>query len=255
MNPTAKKIMELRNVNKSFGGVHAINDLSFSVYEGEILGLIGPNGCGKSTTVNLITGVYMQDQGDILYYDQDGTAVELKKQTVPNRAKLGLGRTFQTPKPFSDLTVFENVYTISMMYTDSMKAAKAEAQEIIEFVGLADIADEKCTKLPIEKRKWLDMARVLALKPRILMLDECLAGLTPSEMEDSLKIVRRINQKGITVLFIEHVMSAVTQLCSRVVVMEEGHFMAEGDPLEVMKMPAVIKAYLGEDYQDAKADA
>lgn len=255
MSPSTKKIMELKNVDKSFGGVHAINDLSFSVYEGEILGLIGPNGCGKSTTVNLITGVYMQDKGDILYYDKDGTAVELKKQTVPNRAKLGLGRTFQTPKPFSDLTVFENVYTISMMYTDSMKAAKAEAQEIVEFAGLADIADEKCTKLPIEKRKWLDMARVLALKPRILMLDECLAGLTPSEMEESLNIVRKINKKGITVLFIEHVMSAVTQLCNRVVVMEEGHFMTEGDPLEVMKMPEVIKAYLGEDYQNAEADA
>lgn len=253
MNPSPDKIMELLHVDKSFGGVHAINDLSFSIYEGEILGLIGPNGCGKSTSVNLMTGVYTQDKGDILYYGKDGAVQHLKKQSVPDRARAGIGRTFQTPKPFSDLTVFENIYTIAMVYNKSMKQAKAAAEEIVEFVSLGDIAHSKCTKLPIEKRKWLDMARTLASNPRILMLDECLAGLTPSEMDESLNIVRKINSRGVTILFIEHVMSAVTQLCSRVVVMEEGHFMTEGDPLEVMKMPEVIKAYLGEDYQNADA--
>ncbi|WRS27538.1 ABC transporter ATP-binding protein [Oscillospiraceae bacterium MB08-C2-2] len=241
--------MELKGVDKSFGGVHAINDLSFSVYEGEILGLIGPNGCGKSTSVNLMTGVYTHDKGEIIYYDAKGEAVGLKAQSVPDRAKLGIGRTFQTPKPFTDLTVFENIYTIAMLYTHSLKEAHKVAEEIVHFVQFDDISDQKCTKLPIEKRKWLDMARVLAMRPRILMLDECLAGLTPSEMETSLEMVRKINQQGITVLFIEHVMSAVTKLCSRVVVMEEGHFMTEGCPLEVMKKPEVIRAYLGEDYQ------
>lgn len=253
MSQKQKKIIELKNADKSFGGVHAINGLSFSIYEGEILGLIGPNGCGKSTSVNLMTGVYMQDKGEILYYTEDGSSVSLKEQSVPNRAKLGIGRTFQTPKPFSDLTVFENIYTVAMLYNKTLKEARQKAEEIISFVGFSDIANEKCTKLPIEKRKWLDMARVLAINPRILMLDECLAGLTPSEMDESLEMVRKINKQGITVLFIEHVMSAVTQLCNRVVVMEEGRFMTEGDPLEVMKKPEVIRAYLGEDYKDADA--
>lgn len=247
----SEKIMELKGVHKSFGGVHAINDLSFSIYKGEILGLIGPNGCGKSTSVNLMTGVYMQDKGDIVYYKENGSEELLKKQSVPDRAHLRIGRTFQTPKPFTDLSVFENIYTIALLYNKSMKQAREEAEKITDFMELTDIAYERCTKLPIEKRKWLDMARVLAQKPRILMLDECLAGLTPSEMDASLDIVRKINQTGVTVLFIEHVMSAVTQLCKRVVVMEEGRFMTEGIPSEVMKKPEVIKAYLGEDYQDA----
>ena len=248
----SRKIMELKSVHKSFGGVHAINDLSFSIYEGEILGLIGPNGCGKSTCVNLMTGVYIQDKGEIIYYQEDESTEFLKKQSVPDRAHMRIGRTFQTPKPFTELTVFENIYTVSMLYNKSMKAAKKEAEEITEFMQLADIADVRCTKLPIEKRKWLDMARVLAQKPRILMLDECLAGLTPSEMDVSLEIVRKINRTGVTILFIEHVMSAVTKLCKRVVVMEEGHFMTEGIPEEVMKKPEVIRAYLGEGYQNAE---
>ncbi len=253
MNQTHKKIMELKNVDKSFGGVHAINDLSFSIYEGEILGLIGPNGCGKSTSVNLMTGVYTQDKGDIIFYMEDGKEIYLKDQPVTYRAKKGLGRTFQTPKPFGDLTVFDNIYTVAMLYNKSMKDAYNTAEEIIDFVGLTDIAKSKCEKLSIEKRKWLDMARVLAIKPKLLMLDECLAGLTPSEMDASLEMVRKINKRGITILFIEHVMTAVTKLCNRVVVMEEGHFMTEGDPIEVMKKPEVIRAYLGEGYQNADA--
>jgi len=253
MNTSAKKIMELHGVDKSFGGVHAINDLSFCIYEGEILGLIGPNGCGKSTTVNLMTGVYIQDKGDIVFHQEDGSELNLKRQSVPDRARSRIGRTFQTPKPFSDLTVFENIYTIAMVYNKTMKKAAEATEEIVDFVGLSSIAHLKCTKLPMEKRKWLDMARALAANPRLLMLDECLAGLTPSEMEDSLDIVRKINSRGVTVLFIEHVMSAVTKLCNRVVVMEEGHFMVEGNPHEVMKMPQVIKAYLGEDYENGDA--
>lgn len=250
MSETRKKVIELRNVDKSFGGVHAIDDLSFSVYEGEILGLIGPNGCGKSTSVNLMTGVYDHDKGDIIYYPEEGEEIYLKDQDIIERVKLGLGRTFQTPKPFINMTVFENVYTIAMVYNKSMKDARAAAQEILEFVCLEDIANDKCDKLPIEKRKWLDMARVLATNPRLLMLDESLAGLNQSEMDESLEMIRRINKKGITILFIEHVMTAVVKLCDRVVVMEDGHFMTEGIPHEVMKKPEVIKAYLGGDYNN-----
>jgi len=243
-----KKVFEVVELDKSFAGVHAVNKFSFDVYEGEILGLIGPNGCGKSTSVNLMTGVYKQDSGSIIYYAADGTKHTLERQSPPMRARMGIGRTFQTPKPFSDMTVFDNIFAVAMLYNKSLKEARNVTEEIIEFAGFRQIAGEKSTKLPIEKRKWMDMTRVLATKPRILMLDECLAGLTPSEIEESLEIVRKINRRGITILFIEHVMSAVANLCERVVVMLEGKFLTEGIPANVMKEPEVIKAYLGEDY-------
>ena len=243
-----KKIMEIKNMDKSFGGNHAVDSFSFNIYEGEILGLIGPNGCGKSTAVNLITGVYTIDSGDVIYYGKDDVTHFLLKQSTPARAKMGIARTFQTPKPFSDMTVFDNIYTIAMLYNKSLKEARRQTEEIIEFLGFTKVANEKATKLPIEKRKWMDMARALAAKPRILMLDECLAGLTPSEIEESLEIVRKINRQGITILFIEHVMSAVVNLCQRVVVMLEGRHLTEGVPKDVMKEPEVIRAYLGEGY-------
>ncbi|MDL2324708.1 ABC transporter ATP-binding protein [Ruminococcaceae bacterium OttesenSCG-928-A16] len=244
------KILEIKNLDKSFGGVHAINNLSFDVFEGEILGLIGPNGSGKSTCVNLITGVYVQDKGDILY--QGNTL--LKKQSIADRAFLGLGRTFQSPRPFLNLTVWESVYTIAMLHTKTMKQAAEKADEIIEMVGFNDIANTLCSKLPIEKRKWLDMARTLAINPKILMLDECLAGLTPIEMDDSIEFVKKINKQGVTILFIEHVMAAVSKLCTRVVVLSEGTLLSQGDPKIVMNEQEVIKAYLGEDYVNAYAE-
>jgi len=248
MEPDKKKIMEIKGMDKSFGGNHAVNSFSLDIYEGEILGLIGPNGCGKSTAVNLITGVYTIDSGDVIYYGKDGIKYILDKQPTPLRAKMGITRTFQTPKPFSDMTVFDNIYTVAMLYNKSLKEAKKQTEEIIEFLGFSKMSYEKSTKLPIERRKWMDMARALAAKPRILMLDECLAGLTPSEIDASLEIVRKINRQGITILFIEHVMSAVLNLCERVVVMLEGRFLTEGIPKDVMKEPEVIRAYLGEDY-------
>ena len=247
--PSSKKIMEVKNLDKSFGGNHAVDSFSFDIYEGEILGLIGPNGCGKSTSVNLITGVYKHDSGEIIYHGKDGEKHILDKQSTPDRAKMGLTRTFQTPKPFSDMSVFDNIYAVAMLYNKSLKEARRHTEEIIEFAGFTNIANEKSTKLPIEKRKWMDMARALAAKPRILMLDECLAGLTPSETEESLEIVRKINRQGITILFIEHVMPAVVNLCGRVVVMLEGRYLTEGVPKEVMKEPEVIRAYLGEEYK------
>jgi branched-chain amino acid transport system ATP-binding protein len=240
-------LLQLVDLDKSFGGVHAVNHLSFDVFEGEILGLIGPNGSGKSTCVNLITGTYIQDSGQILYQGKS-----LKHQSVPDRAFMGLGRTFQSPKPFSNLTVRDSVYTIAMLHNRHMKTAAARADEILELVGFTNLSDVLCSKLPIEKRKWLDMARVLAISPKLLMLDECLAGLTPLEMHDSINLVKKINQTGVTVLFIEHVMSAVTKLCTRVVVLNEGSLLSQGNPTEVMREEAVIKAYLGEDYKHVK---
>ena len=249
MESDRKRVFEVKNIDKSFNGLHAVDTFSFDVYEGEILGLIGPNGCGKSTSVNLMTGLYKLDGGEIIYHAADGSRHVLINEPPPVRARMGIGRTFQTPKPFSDMTVFDNIYTVAMLYNKSLKEARRETEEIIDFVGFNDIAKQKSTKLPIEKRKWMDMARVLASKPRIMMLDECLAGLTPGEIDESLDIVRKINKQGITILFIEHVMSAVEKLCERVVVMLEGRFLTEGVPADVMKMPDVIHAYLGEDYE------
>ncbi|MDR1315436.1 MAG: ABC transporter ATP-binding protein [Spirochaetales bacterium] len=242
-----KAIMQLQDVDKSFGGVHAINHLSFDIYEGEILGLIGPNGAGKSTCVNLISGVYAQDSGTIIFNEK-----KLLRQSIPDRAFMGIARTFQSPRPFEGLSVFDSVYTIALLYNRRMKDAEKAAQEILELTSFSSIRNLPCSKLPIEKRKWLDMARCLATRPKLLMLDECLAGLTPTEMDASLALVRRINATGITILFIEHVMAAVTKLCHRVVVLNEGAFLSQGAPLTVMKETAVIKAYLGEDYENVE---
>jgi ABC-type branched-subunit amino acid transport system ATPase component len=242
-----KIVMQLSDIDKSFGGVHAINHLSFDIYEGEILGLIGPNGAGKSTCVNLISGVYAPDSGTITFNGE-----QLLHQSIPDRAYMGIARTYQSPKPFEGLSVFDSVYTAALLHNKRMKDAEKAANEILELTNFSSIRGLPCSKLPIEKRKWLDMARCLAIRPKLLMLDECLAGLTPTEMDESLALVKRINATGITILFIEHVMAAVTKLCHRVVVLNEGAFLSQGDPLTVMKESVVIKAYLGEDYENVE---
>jgi len=196
-----------------------------------------------------MTGVYKIDSGEIIYCGANGVKHILLKQSTPLRAKMGITRTYQTPKPFSNMTVFDNIYTVAMLYNHTMKEARRQTEKIIEFLDFTKMVNEKSTKLPIEKRKWMDMARALAAKPRILMLDECLAGLTPSEIDESLEVVRKINKQGITILFIEHVMSAVVNLCQRAVVMLEGRHLTEGVPADVMKEPEVIRAYLGEGYK------
>ena len=231
--------LTLRNVKKSFGGVHAVDGVSFDVYQGEILGLIGPNGSGKSTIVNLISGVYSIDSGEIQF---EGTL--LNKLSIPKRVHLGIGRTFQSPKPFTGLTVFESVYIIALQSLSYSEAAR-KTMDILETTDLADVKDWRSEQLPIERRKWLDMARILATDPKIIMLDEVMAGLNPSEIESSVKMVRRLNEKGITILFIEHVMKAVVNLCTHIVVLNEGKLLCSGSPQEVMNDPSVINAYLG----------
>jgi branched-chain amino acid transport system ATP-binding protein len=242
-------LLKIRNLDKSYGGVHAVNDVSFDVYKGEILGLIGPNGSGKSTCVNLISGVDIQDSGDIIFEGE-----KLLKQGVATRAHWGIGRTFQSPKPFLEMTVWDSIYTVALLYNRLKNDAKLKTEEIIETMNFSEFVNQPCSKLPIERRKWLDMARVLAINPKLLMLDECLAGLLPREMEESLEMIEKINQSGITVLFIEHVMQAVTRICQRIVVLNEGSVLCEGLPSFVMNHPEVVKAYLGEDYEYVEAD-
>lgn len=236
----AEHLLETKGLSISFGGIKAVQDLNFYVDAGEIVALIGPNGSGKSTTVNMISGVYTQDSGSVFFEGK-----EINKHTpIATRSKLGIGRTFQTPKPFGNLTVFENIYTIALQGR-TPKQAEEKANEILKLAELDYLRDVKSSKISIEKRKWIDLARVLANDPKLIMMDEVMAGLNPSEMENSLKLVQRVNEQGVAVLFIEHVMKAVVSLCTRAVVLNQGCLLAEGPCLEVLNDPKVIAAYLG----------
>lgn len=229
-----------KGISISFGGIKAVQDVSFSIEKGEILGLIGPNGSGKSTCVNLISGTYALDAGEIVF---DGQPLS-NKQGIVERSHLGMGRTFQSPRPFGNLSVYDNIFSIALQKYNHREAAE-KTNDILKMTGLYPLREQNSLKLPIEKRKWLDMARIMATDPKMMMLDEVMAGLNPSEMEESLELVRTINKEGMTILFIEHVMKAVVSICSRVVVLNEGKLLCEGEPNEVLKRDDVIDAYLG----------
>ena len=235
-----EKLLEVTDLSISFGGIKAVQNLNFHIDKGEVLALIGPNGSGKSTTVNMISGVYIQNNGRIMF---DGKEIPTK-MTIAERAKLGIGRTFQTPKPFANLSVYDNIYTIALQQNTKGQAAEL-TDEILNLTKLYDLRDTKSGKLSIEKRKWMDLARCMATKPKIIMMDEVMAGLNPAEMESSLELVRTINKEGITVLFIEHVMKAVVSVCTRAIVLNQGRLLCEGEPREVLNNPDVIAAYLG----------
>lgn len=238
-------LLDVENISISFGGVKAVQNVSFQMRKGEILGLIGPNGSGKSTCVNLITGNYKLDAGAITF---DGKRLT-PKHRIHDRARLGIGRTFQTPRPFGHLNVYENVFAIALQ-KNGFEGAKAKTEEVLQITRLGEFRAMRSEKLPIEKRKWLDFARVLATDPKLVMMDECLGGLTTAEMHESLALVQEINrQTGITILFIEHVIKAVANLCGRVIVLNGGRLLAEGDPMEVLRRPAVIAAYIGEEVE------
>ncbi|MDR3342808.1 MAG: ABC transporter ATP-binding protein [Treponema sp.] len=239
-------ILEVKDISISFAGIKAVQHLSFSIEQGEILGLIGPNGSGKSTTVNMIAGNYIQDEGEVVF---DGQPVS-KKLSIAKRSHLGMGRTFQTPRPFGNLSVYDNVFAI-FLQKYHFKEADLKAREILELSRLAPLSDLAASQLSIEKRKWLDLARVLATEPKFVMMDEVMAGLNPNEMLSSLDFVQEINKRGITILFIEHVMQAVVSVCTRAIVLNEGRFLYEGTPREVLENPSVIEAYIGRK-KDAK---
>ncbi len=239
-------LLKVTNLKKSFGGVHALKDVSLELERGEILGLIGPNGSGKSTFVNAIAGLYKPDGGSVLLEGVDVTA-----QAPPAMARHGVARTFQSSRPFLNLSVLENVTIAALLHTSHAAEAEAVAMECIGMTGLKSSMHLKSASLPVEKRKRLDLCRALALKPKLIMLDECLAGLNPHEMEEGLELVRAINRSGISVIFIEHVMKAVVALCHRIVVLNQGELLAEGAPEAVMTNEKVITAYLGEGYKRA----
>lgn len=240
-------VLEVKDIAISFGGIKAVQGVSFEVKRGEILGLIGPNGSGKSTCVNLISGVYKVDSGKIIF---DGKEVPTKLG-IDGRSRIGMSRTFQTPKPFGHMSVYDNVFAIALLKNNFKEAAR-KTDHILKLAGLSECKDMISAKLPIEKRKFLDLARCMATDPKIIMMDEVMAGLNSTEMQDSIELVRNISKEGVSILFIEHVMRAVVSLCDRVVVLNRGKLLAEGPTEEVLKRQDVIDVYIGGNKEHAE---
>ncbi|MBU1275721.1 MAG: ABC transporter ATP-binding protein [Proteobacteria bacterium] len=234
-------LLVVRNLTKNFGGLAAVSEVSFEVRRGEILGLIGPNGAGKTTLFNLISGLLASNQGSIKLEGED-----LTKMPPYRRSAMGVGRTFQVVRPF-DMTVLENVMVPIFAHYKSAKEAKGKAYEILEMVRLENMADSMPSSLTLAQRKRIEVARALATKPKLLLLDEVLAGLNPSEVAENLPLIRQVRDSGVTILFIEHLMDAMMAISERVLVMDQGALIACGTPDEVTSDQCVITAYLGEE--------
>jgi branched-chain amino acid transport system ATP-binding protein len=234
-------LLETRNVWQRFGGVVANSDVSIAVAPGELVGLIGPNGAGKSTLFNLIAGVTPPSQGSIHFAGEDVTALP-----APERCKRGIARTFQVVKSFESMSVIDNVIVGSLVRTSRIADARSHTLEVLEFTGLLARAQAPASELiPAEKRR-LEVARALATSPKLLLLDEVLTGLTPSEAQKGVDLVRRIRDRGITILMVEHVMEIVMPLVDRAIVLDLGRVLAQGKPADIVRDPRVISAYLGE---------
>ncbi|MCW5730299.1 MAG: ABC transporter ATP-binding protein [Alphaproteobacteria bacterium] len=236
-------LLEVRGLSKSFRGLKAVQDVSFDVTEGEILALIGPNGAGKTTCFNLIAGVFAPDQGSVRLGGMDITG--LRPDQV---CRAGIGRTFQIVKPFQQLSVEENVIVGALNRLHDVGAARERAREILEMLGLAAKRALPAASLTLPERKCLEVARAMATGPKLLLLDEVMAGLRPTETDHMVGVFRRLNEEtGLTILLIEHVMRAVMALAGRIVVLHHGETIAEGGPGEVVRDPAVLECYLGEE--------
>jgi branched-chain amino acid transport system ATP-binding protein len=233
-------LLEASGLTRFFGGLRAVGDLSFDVAEGEILGLIGPNGAGKTTVFNLVTGFVRPSSGDVRL---DGrSVVGLRPHAVARR---GIARTFQIVKPFPNLSVRENVTLAAFLRHPARRDAEAAAEQVLERVELGHRAEALASQLTLMDQKRLEMAKALATGPRVILLDEPMGGLTPSEVDAASAIVRRIRESGVTVVLVEHVMKAIMRISDRVVVMHHGERIAEGPPAAVVQDPAVIAAYFG----------
>jgi branched-chain amino acid transport system ATP-binding protein len=238
-------ILVADRVSQRFGGIQAVNDVSFALKEGEIVALIGPNGAGKTTLVNMMTGVHRPSEGHVRFQGEDVTA-----QRPFEAARRGIARTFQIVQPFPRMSVLENVAAGALFggALPSVADALAAAREQLEFMELAPFADRPASALTLAGRKRLELAKSMAMQPKLLLLDEVNAGLNSSEIDGALTLIRKIAARGVTILIIEHLMKVVLSLASRVLVLHHGQLIAEGDAAEIVKDKRVIEAYLGEKF-------
>ena len=241
-------MLQLDNVTKRFGGLTAVRNVTLEVRTGELLGIIGPNGAGKTTLFNVISGFYRPEEGRVVFETRDITG-----QPAHEIARLGLTRTFQIVKPFGNLSVSDNVMIGALSRLASTREARVEAARVIELCGLGPHAQARAKALPIALRKRLEVARALATRPRLLLLDEVMAGLNPSELTGIIELIRRVHAEGVTLIVIEHIMAAMMRLAQRIVMLHHGEKLAEGAPADITRDRRVIDAYLGEEFNLAEA--
>lgn len=240
-----KPILQFKEVSRSFGGVKAVNNLSFNVNKGEILGVIGPNGAGKSTTFDIITGLTKMNSGEIIFEGRDISRLKTYKIN-----KLGIGRTFQKIKVFSELSVFDNVTIGALSHVQNINEAKENAKENLKFVGLYEQKLKLAKNLTLVDRKKLELARALCTNPKLILVDELMCGLNSQETEEGVNLLRQMNSLGTTIILVEHVMEVIVSLAKRIIVLNYGNKIGEGNPHEILQSPRVIEAYLGGGLQE-----
>jgi branched-chain amino acid transport system ATP-binding protein len=244
------EILRLDNVSRRFSGLQALREVTLGINKGEVLGLIGPNGAGKTTMVNTVCGVTPANAGKVIFDGQDITRIKTFQA-----ARLGLSRTFQIVQPFAEFTALDNVAAAALFSQpgESIKTAREEARAHLAFVGLEAQANQPAATLTLAMRKRLELAKALAMKPKLLFLDEVNAGLNSAEVERATKLIHQLAADGITIVMIEHLMKVVLNVCTRIIVLHNGQLIADGPPRDVIKNPAVVDAYLGQQYAQRNA--
>jgi branched-chain amino acid transport system ATP-binding protein len=250
MSESPSEILRLDAVSRRFSGLQALRDVTFGINKGEVLGLIGPNGAGKTTLINAVCGVTPANSGRIFFLGQDITGIKTYQA-----ARLGLSRTFQIVQPFAEFTALDNVAAAALFSQagESLKYAREEARAHLTFVGLEAQAGQSAATLTLAMRKRLELAKALAMRPKLLFLDEVNAGLNSAEVERATSLIHRLAADGITIVMVEHLMKVVLNVCTRIVVLHNGMVIADGEPRDVINNPAVVDAYLGQQYAKRNA--